>query len=275
MNQSESRNRRNLGISDKCSPQVLNLHRTIIRVIDCPRCDKPQATLVNSAPAEWACPRCGNVVVRAGRVPETLWRLETANAIDCKCGTEVVLTDDNLYQSPSGGLWYLCPNRAAHGSDAPVVAVRFKDSWLPPTCFFRRSDKNGLVIPSDSEDFIALDLIMALAQVEHSEFNTLSPGGSSKLLWHDDSLIGYFVYTNEPEGVPTLNQLYVSPQHRRHGFGTSMIDDFLKMFPNGPVAIEVPLSDEAGRILAKFNLAEQTEGAFKPSGRARFVAGPF
>lgn len=255
--------------------QSMNPYRTTIRVMDCPGCRKPQTSLVKFSSDEWTCPACGSVVVKDEEIPDALWRWESVDAIDCVCGTEITLTDDNLFRSPSGGVWYLCPNRTAHGGDALVGVVRFRNSWLPPGAFFRRAGKDGLMIPSEAEDFMALDLIVALAQVEHPEFQTILPGASSKLFWLNGNLAGYFVYTNEPNGIPILNQIYVLPQHRRRGYGTSMIEDFLDMFPSGFIAIEIPLSEEVGRILARLGLVELSDGAFSPMGRVRFVSGPF
>ncbi|XP_054288462.1 soluble lamin-associated protein of 75 kDa-like [Macrosteles quadrilineatus] len=89
------------------------------------------------------------------------------------------------------------------------------------------------------------------------------PGDIVKLLWCDRKALGFYtVKSNGPRnetssifeelGMPTLDTAFISPSHRRRGFGLSMLEDFVSNYPNMDLGFSQPISKSMWKVLKKF-----------------------
>ena len=189
------------------------------------------------------------------------------------CGTEVRATSENMREifSTKKIKALLCPMASNYNNTwlQHLVAIKYYNEWRTPESFMYDPSKDGL-LPAEpgTEDEVVIYLLWREALKDgHTEFRTptLTKERKAKILWIKGRPVGYYLEA-EYRGKPTLSQIYILPEHRRKGYGTMMVEDFLKSHPEGKVKIESPNKDFL-MLLTKMGLVEWEGDKYKPKGR--------
>lgn len=136
----------------------------------------------------------------------------------------------------------------------------------------------------DYKDYAIIRIYQKIANREFEQqkigmkFNTVNPTAQRcKILWVEwDAIdgnfyqepIGFFLWTDDKP--PSIRQIFVDPDIRKNGHATRMIEDFLKMYPVGPIGVEEP-TENICSILCKKRLMDMNEDGYVTLGRLRYA----
>jgi len=157
-----------------------------------------------------------------------------------------------------------------------LVAIKFYGEWRDPQSFLKNPQRDGIVpVKPGTEDEVTLYLLWREAREEgytifrlpRLEYDWIK----AKILWVNGTPVGYYL-ESKIRGIPLLTQLYVRSGHRRKGYGTKLVQDFLDSHPEGIVGIESP-NENSLKLLEKIGLIEKVENGYKSKGRIGFYHG--
>lgn len=204
-----------------------NIEEMEVHCFECEKCSY-QSCYFDLYKGKSQCPKCKHVH------EETKFVSITKKAVICSvCGEKVTLMPENFTWP-----FYMCPNPVCHN----MVAIQYENKIYQPSEPLKRSfnnnvekgiklDDNLLLLKCEDErSLFVIDIFNEMAISKESSFLRFKEEYHKIAILYDDSqVLGYIMWSEENDEI-ILRQLFVLESFRNNGYGTLLIDEWVKNF---------------------------------------------
>ena len=264
----------------------MKIEYTRIEVFKCPRCGAEYDSLTAMVEEDdyvWGCYRCGFVFARGkdAPIPEEFIIEKEVEAVRCdSCGRLITLTPSNMILGTpfKAVACPICREPSRTGVSAQhLLGIFYRGKWREPEFFMRKRGANGLTPAMSMRDRITAWLIAGEAKLNDDPSirpgSIFDKGTLLKLLWVKGEAAGFYTYTvGGAWRIPCMHIIVVRREHRRKGFGTFMIRDFLRSTSAEKVGFEAP-NRVVCEILLKLGELEKDGDVYRSKGKVVFFSG--